>query len=122
MTVIPDDLGYARQRDWFNREADRRGSAPPVIDSADVLRDAEATLTMLCSALGIAFDPAMLHWPAGGRATDGVWASHWYGRVLDSTGFEAAESPLPSLDATVSRVRDACQPHYDALAAHRLNA
>ena len=122
VTVTPDDLGYARQRDWFNREADRRGSAPPVVDSADVLRDPATTLTMLCSALGIAFDRAMLHWPAGGRATDGIWASHWYGRVLDSTGFEAADSALPTLDTAACRVRDACQPHYDALAAHRLNA
>ncbi|MBC7505431.1 MAG: HAD family hydrolase [Sandarakinorhabdus sp.] len=121
VTVTPDDLGYARQRDWFNREADRLGRVPPVIDSADVLRDPTGSLTALCTGLGIGFDPAMLHWPSGGRATDGVWASHWYGRVLDSTGFEAAESPKPILDAAAKVVRDACQPHYEALAAHRLN-
>lgn len=120
VTVTADDLGYARQRDWFNREADRRGTAPPVVDSADVLRDPEGTLTALCSALNIAFDPAMLHWPAGGRSTDGIWASHWYGRVLESTGFEAAEHlPMP-LDAPAQSVREACQPHYEALASHRL--
>jgi hypothetical protein len=122
VVVTPDDLGYARQRDWFDREAQRRGSPPPVVDSADILRDPAAMLAMLCASLGIAFDPAMLRWPAGGRATDGVWASHWYGRVLDSTGFEAAESDEPTLDDAAKTVRDACRPHYDYLATHRLKA
>ena len=29
----------------------------------------------------------MLSWPPGPRATDGVWAKHWYGEVEKSTGF-----------------------------------
>ncbi|MEJ1935629.1 hypothetical protein WDZ92_36015, partial [Nostoc sp. NIES-2111] len=31
----------------------------------------------LCLALGIPFDEAMLAWPAGPRASDGVWAPAW---------------------------------------------
>jgi len=120
VTVTPDDLGYARQRNGFDREADRLGTAPPVIDSADVLADPKAVLTALCTGLGIDFDPAMLRWAPGGRATDGVWASHWYGRVLESTGFEASDSEAPLLDDAAKRVRDACRPHYEALARHRL--
>ena len=87
VTVTLDDLGYARQRNWFDREADRTGSPPPVVDSADLLRDPPAVLAALCTALEIGFDPAMLAWSAGARATDGIWAAHWYGRVLDSRGF-----------------------------------
>ncbi len=113
VTVTADDLGYALQRDWFDREANRRGSPPPVIDSADVLRDPAGTLSALCAALGIVWDPAMLHWPAGGRASDGIWASHWYGRVLESTGFEGQEGDLPLLAGAARAVGNACQPHYD---------
>ena len=120
VTVTPDDLGYARQREWFDREADRLGHAPPVIDSADILRDPAATLPRLCAALGIAWDDAMLQWLAGGRETDGVWASHWYGTVLASTGFASAEKPLPVLAGAAAQVRDACRPHYDYLAVHKL--
>jgi Sulfotransferase domain len=120
VTVTPDDLGYAKQRDWFDREADRLGHAPAVVDSTDILADPPAMLSRLCAALGIAWDPAMLHWPAGGRDTDGVWASHWYGTVLASTGFASAEKPLPVLQGEAERVRDACQPHYAYLAAHKL--
>jgi len=118
-TVTAADLGYEVQRDWFDREADRLGRAPPVVDSADVLADPAGTLSRLCAALGIPFDPAMLGWPAGPRSTDGVWAPHWYGRVLASTGFDGREGPLPGLTGEQGRVRDACRPHYEHLAAFK---
>jgi hypothetical protein len=67
--VDAEALGFARQHDWLQREADRLGRAPPVVDSADVLADPAGTLTRLCAALGISFDAGMLHWPAGPRAS-----------------------------------------------------
>ena len=121
-TVTADDLGFARQRDWFDREADRLGHAPPVIDSGDVLADPQGTLSKLCAAIGIDWDPAMLRWPAGRRESDGIWARHWYGRVLESTEFEAADSALPALPDDVLAVRDACRPHYDHMTRYRLSA
>jgi hypothetical protein len=81
------DLGFARQAALFDREADRLGRAPPVIDADDVLADPAGVLRRLCVALGIAFSDRMVRWPAGRRDTDGVWAAHWYGAVEDSTGF-----------------------------------
>ncbi len=99
VAVRPDHLGITRQRDYFDREADRLGHAPPVIDSGAILADPPARLARLCAALGIGWDAAMLHWPPGRRATDGVWAAHWYGTVEASTGFGPAEGPLPTLDA-----------------------
>lgn len=95
---------------------------PPVVDAADLLRDPLAVLAALCAALGIGFDQAMLVWPTGGRATDGIWAAHWYGRVLGSRGFEPAQDDPPTLDAAAMRVRDACLPHYAYLASHRIGA
>jgi hypothetical protein len=120
--VRPEHLGVARQREYFDREADRLGRAPPVVDSADILADPPGTLAALCAALGIAFDAAMLHWPAGRRDTDGIWGSHWYGTVEASTGFGPPETAMPCLDDTAEAVAAACTPHYDYLAAHRLNA
>lgn len=120
--VRPEHLGVARQRAYFDREAERLGHAPPVVDSADILADPAGTLAALCAALGIGFDPAMLHWPAGRRASDGVWAAHWYGAVEASTGFGTAETALPVLDAAAGAVADACAPHYAYLAAHRLRS
>jgi hypothetical protein len=91
-----------------------------VVDSADVLADPAGTLSRLCAALGIAWTDSMLHWPAGPRDTDGVWAPHWYGRVLASTGFDGREGPQPALTGEAAKVRDECRPHYEFLSAHKL--
>jgi hypothetical protein len=120
--VRPDHLGTDKQVEFFDREADRLGHAPPVIDSADILRNPPAMLAKLCAALGIAWDPAMLRWEAGLRATDGIWASHWYDAVMTSTGFGAPDKPLPDLDPQGRAVADACRPGYDYLARYKLTA
>ena len=60
-----EDFGMERQAEFFEREADRLGHAPPVIDANDVLADPEGVLSRLCAALGIVWDPAMLSWQPG---------------------------------------------------------
>jgi len=107
------DLGYPQQVEIF------RAYGGPVVDAADVLRDPAGTLRRLCAALGIPFDEAMLHWPAGPRDTDGVWAPHWYAAVQASTGF-APYRPAPAeVPARLRPLVAAAQPYYDELAAHR---
>ncbi|MEW5685490.1 MAG: HAD family hydrolase [Pseudomonadota bacterium] len=119
--VTLDDIGVVRQRELFDREADRLGHAPPVLRGADVLADPPKVLAALCDALGIAFDPAMLRWPAGPRDSDGVWAPAWYDAVERSTGFEPpVRREYPPLPDDLRRIADAARPHYEALAAHRL--
>ena len=120
VTVRPDHLGTAEQVQFFDREADRLGRAPPVIDSADILRDPPAMLQKLCSALGIVWDPAMLHWEVGLHPTDGVWGSHWYDAVVSSTGFGAPDKPQPILSCEQQTVADACRADYDHLAQHKI--
>jgi hypothetical protein len=107
------DLGYPQQVEIF------RVYGGPVVDAADVLRDPAGTLRRLCAALGIPFDESMLHWPAGPRDTDGVWAPHWYAAVQASTGF-APYRPAPAeVPARLRPLVAAAQPYYDELAAHR---
>jgi len=119
--VTADDLGVKLVREFFEREADRLGSPPPVVDSADVLANPAGTLSALCSALGIPWTDAMLQWPAGRHPEDGIWASHWYGRVEASTGFEGEEdAELPKLDPHLQAVADACEEDYQAMARFRL--
>jgi hypothetical protein len=116
-----DDLGVVRQRELFEEIGARTGQVPPVVD-ADAIRRAPAdTLRRLCSVLGIAFDPAMLTWPAGPRASDGLWAAHWYDGVRRSTGF-TPPSPVPALDEAGRALAEAARPAYAALAAHALRA
>jgi hypothetical protein len=116
-----ESFGLDRQAEFFEREADRLGHAPPVIDAHDVLLDPASVLSKLCAALGIPWDKAMLSWPSGPRATDGVWASHWYGAVEASSGFGPPETAPVELPQEAQRLADLCRPYYDRLAAHRIH-
>lgn len=120
--VSLDDIGVVRQAELFAREADRLGHAPPVVLGADVLADPRGMLSALCAALGIDFDPAMLKWPAGRRASDGVWAPAWYDAVERSTGFAAPEvREPPELPDELRRIAYQAQPHFETLRAYRLS-
>lgn len=118
--VIADDLGYARQLEFADRAAQITGSAPIVLDSADILREPETHLRALCAALGIPWDAGMLSWQAGHRETDGIWASHWYGRVIETTGFGQEESAIPNLGDREQAIADRCRDAYDKLSALRI--
>ena len=120
-TVTPEDIGLPQQARLFDELAERAGVAPPVIDAADFLRAPEAHLRALCARLGIAFSDRMLHWPAGARDSDGVWAPHWYEAVWASTGFEPWRAREARLDGEPARVAEACRPAYEKLLAHRLS-
>jgi len=115
-----ENFGMDRQAEFFEREADRLGHAPPVIDAHDVLINPQGVLTQLCDALGIPWDMAMLSWLPGRRETDGIWAKHWYGAVEASTGFGPPETDHIDLPADAQAVADRCRPYYEQLAAHRL--
>lgn len=113
------DVGFQEQADLFDRVADKTGAAPAVLDSDDVLADPEGALQRLCASLSIAFDPAMLSWPAGKRDSDGVWAAHWYASVEASTGLAKPRPPRPLPDH-LAPLAEQCRPYYDRLAAFRI--
>ena len=115
-----ENFGLDRQAEFFEREADRLGAPPPVIDANDVLADPEGTLAKLCRAIGIPWDPAMVSWAPGRRATDGPWAPHWYAVVEKSTGFGPPETDPVDLPEEARRLADRCRPYYERLAEHRL--
>lgn len=113
------DIGFVQQGAIFD-EVVARGWRHVVIDSFDIRRAPEAAMRALCDAIGLPFDPAMLHWPPGGHPDDGVWAAHWYDAVHRSTGFAGAEGPLPQVDPALRAVHDAALPHYERLRAASL--
>lgn len=117
------EIGVPQQIEIFDRVADRLGRPPPVVDSADVLADPRGVLSALCAAVGIPFSEAMLAWPAGRRASDGVWAPAWYGQVERSTGFGPPDvRPLPQLDGELARIAAAARPAYERLRQFRIAA
>ncbi|MFT3816926.1 MAG: HAD family hydrolase [Rubrivivax sp.] len=113
--VAPADIGLLQQADLFDAVARRLGRAPPVVDAERFLKAPADQLQRLCAALGVEFMPCMLSWPAGPRASDGVWAPHWYDAVWKSTGFEPWRDKRVALPAGLQAVAEACRPAYQRL-------
>jgi hypothetical protein len=118
--VTAEDLGSVQQLEIFQHLAQHTGRSPPVIDADEFLKSPEAQLRSLCAQLGVAFTPRMLHWPPGPRASDGVWAPHWYERVLKSSGFEPYEASERHVPAEHRPIVEAVLPSYESLYAQRL--
>ena len=115
------DIGVKQQVAIFNRQYQRTGRYPVVIDSDDLLTNPELGLEILCDAMGIPFDSAMLSWQPGGHPADGVWAKHWYNAVWQSSGLSKTErKPIPLLSGSLQSVLEQSLPFYELLAAHRL--
>ena len=92
----------------------------PIVDAGEFLRAPEAHLRWLCDWLGIEFTDRMLSWPAGPRASDGVWAPHWYAAVWKSTGFEPWRPRQLDLSDHDAAVAEECRPTYEALYERRI--
>ncbi|OOG56217.1 sulfotransferase family protein [Rhodanobacter sp. C03] len=116
------ELGFEQQVRLFDHVCDRLGTTPPVIDATDVLKNPLGILNALCTRLRIPFSARMLQWPRGPRASDGVWAPHWYAEVERSTGFAPWREHEVKLTAFQRGLAEQCQPHYDRLSAFRLAA
>lgn len=114
------DIGFVQQLELFEEVAGWLGRAPLVVDSADIRARPRETLEKLCAALGIPFLETMLHWSAGPKPYDGVWAPHWYNAVHASTGFDEPEGPLPDLSGSYAALAEQALPYYERLAALKL--
>ena len=114
------DTGFKRQCDLF-AELVAGGQQPTVIDSRELLLDPAAVLRQLCDRIGVSYSDTMLHWPAGPRPEDGVWAPHWYHAVHQSTGFSAYQ-PKTGFPDALRDLLDECQPWYDKLFANAIRA
>lgn len=120
-TVTADDIGIIRQAELFAEITSLKGQPPLVIDSDDVLRHPESMLEKLCKNLAVDFLPqAMTHWPAGHRNSDGVWASHWYHAVEQSTGFAPYQPRRVELTAPQQALAEQMQGYYQLLANQRI--
>ncbi len=116
-----DDTGLPQQIEIFDLVS-KRGKTPAVLDARDVLEHPQELLTQLCEAVGVAYDEAMLNWPAGPRETDGIWAKHWYEAVQNSTGFKPYVAKADPVPEHLQSLYDECLVYYQSLYVNRLRA
>lgn len=116
------DTGLPQQVEIFRQVREKTGRIPPVVDARDVLENPRRMLNRLCEALEVPFVDDMLEWPAGPRATDGVWAKHWYANVEKTSTFEPYSLKPVSLPEQLEVINGQCQKLYQELYEHRLLA
>ncbi len=114
------DLGFVQQTEIFRYVTDQLQQPPIVIDSDDILKNPARTLRKLCQKLDIQYTDAMLHWPAGKRKEDGVWAKTWYHNVEQSTGFAPWKEKKPQIPTAYQHLVEEAESHYRELWNHRI--
>jgi hypothetical protein len=114
------DTGLPQQVEIFHWVQEHAGQTPPVIDARDLLVNPRTMLKAICQKVGVEFTESMLSWPAGPRASDGVWAKHWYEAVEKSTSFEPYTPSKRPLPQKFHRLNEECLDLYRTLYEHRL--
>lgn len=114
------DLGFVQQVEIFDFVRRKTGRTPPVLDAKDVQNDPRRILGRLCDSLGIEYSDSMLSWPPGLRATDGIWAKHWYKEVENSTSFRPYQPKVAAVPEQLDEIYRRCLDCYERLFAHRL--
>ena len=118
--VTLEDVGIAQQAQLFDYLHQQTGKTPVVIDARDILQNPARMLSAMCEALGIAFSEKMLNWPAGARASDGVWAKYWYTSVESSTGFQPYVEKSHRISDDLRPLAEQCMTDYQRMHALRL--
>ncbi|MEO2047765.1 MAG: hypothetical protein ABGX16_14470 [Pirellulales bacterium] len=91
-----------------------------MIDSRELLEDPPRILGLLCSALEIPFTDNLLSWPPGPRATDGIWADHWYKEVMITTSFGPYRPKSDPIPDQLGDIFARCKEIYQELFEYRL--
>lgn len=117
--VTLDDIGLPQQLELLHDLPALTGRPPLVLDATDVLGDPATSLERLCAHAGVPFTPRMLRWPPGPRASDGVWAPHWYDGVWRSTRFSPPDDAPVTVPAHLRHLVAPALACYEELRAAR---
>lgn len=115
------DTGYDVQVKLLKTMA-AQGRSLPVLEARELLLNPAGVLRELCRRLDIPFDEGMLHWPAGPRPEDGIWAKYWYHNVHRSTGFMQYRPKTTPFPDHLRPLLVECQPYYAKLLQQAIKA
>ena len=119
------EVGFPEQRALFDLLTAINGTAPPVIDSDDLLENPVAMTAAFCDAVGIPFIESALQWEAGGDMSAYSWwdGGSFHANLAQSTGLAPQKRRYIELENTperVQRVHRRMLPHYQRLYDNRI--
>jgi len=119
------ELGFAEQRELFDKLSDKLGSPPPVIDSDDLLENPSRIVEAWCDAIGIPFMESALSWSPGARDEVSWWdGGSFHENLRNSDGLKPQVRRYVEVDQLPNRVKQIYQrvlPHYQYLHEYRLH-
>ena len=120
-----DEVGFESLHRLFERLADRDGTPPPVMASADLLDDPAGTTAAYCAAVGIPFLPDALEWEQGERSEVswyGEGTGPWHDNLRASTGIQKPKTEYPPIedDPRLVEFYERSLPLYEAMLAHAI--
>ena len=121
------ETGFPEQRALFDLLTALHGRPPPVFDSADILENPEAMVSLFCDAVGIPFIKSALRWEPGADTGQYSWwdGGSFHQNLKQSTGLTPQKRKYVELDDAPDRVVQVCRrmsPHYQHLYVHRVNS
>ena len=120
------EVGFAEQRELFDRISRLNGVAPPVIDSDDLLEDPRHMVARWCESVDIPFIESALSWEPGARDEVSWWdGGSFHANLRNSDGLKPQKRRYVELADTPHRVQDVhsrARPHYDHLYQFRTKA
>ena len=120
--MVFEEVGYDAQFVLFDKVSQLMGTAPTVIDAADLEEDPARVINLYCEAMGIPFIASALRWDNSvpDQLTEG---DQWHADLFATTGFERrVESFDPEL-SNHPRFSEFCErsmPFYEAMREHRI--
>ena len=118
------EVGFAEQRELFDRLCDSTGTPPPVLDSDDLLEDPHGMVEAWCGAVGIPFMPEALSWEPGARDEVSWWdGGSFHANLRNSDGLKPQQRKYVDISDAPDRVKEIYAnvlPHYEHLRRHRL--
>ena len=110
-----EDIGFSKQYTIFKYVIENLNKKPIVIDASKLRNNPKEVLSNVCKILNIEWDEGMLKWSSGIEDYDGIWASHWYSSVKNSTCFKPEKDKNIILTDNEKRIVDMAMPIYEEL-------
>jgi len=114
------DIGLEKEYELFHALQTTANKPPLVLDTGVLLENPEEILRKLCDKLDIPFLDSMLHWTAGPRKEDGIWAKYWYANVHKSTGFSKQKTSERELPSHLEELYLHAKGYYDKIYEHAI--
>jgi hypothetical protein len=109
-----EDLGYSQQYEIM-KFLKKLNKPYIIIDSSELLKNPEKSLSTWCKKMNIKFYKSMLSWEKGNNIYDGIWWKSWYDNVINTTGFQKFEKKDITIENKYDSIYNESMKYYNYL-------